>query len=51
MKEMHNNQKEFAYHGNDEYSKGFYDGLEIIISLLEERDPKLTEVNPKGWLM
>ena len=48
--ELYRTQKQVAFNTTDEYSKGLYDGMEFIVSVLEGRDPELTQLH-NGYLM
>lgn len=49
--EMQNYQKTLVTTLDDDYVKGFHDGVEIIMSIMESRDPELTQVNPDHDLL
>jgi hypothetical protein len=34
-----------AFSIDDEYSKGLYDGLELVLSVIENREPELSPLN------
>ncbi len=48
---LHESNNELRKELNDEYVNGFYDGVEIVLAAIENRNPDLTDVNPGGVLM
>lgn len=49
--QMQDYQRQLVVMHDDPYVKGFHDGMEIIMSIMEARDPELTAVNPDNTLM
>ena len=48
LKELHySNQMLMIEHSSD-YFKGIHDGFEIVLAILEQREPDLSVVNPEG---
>jgi len=48
---LHESNNELRKELNDEYVNGFYDGVEIVLAAIENRNPDLTDVNQGGMLM